>query len=158
MSNEPILRDEQRRFAAAARSATLATVGSNGRPRLVPICHVLGSDARDGRPRVFTPLDEKPKRSPNPHELARVRDLLILPDATLLIDRWSEDWSELGWLRLDGRAELLEPEPRERDEHAAAIAALRAKYRQYETHRLEERPIIQFTVDRAVSWGNLALE
>jgi PPOX class probable F420-dependent enzyme len=158
MSNEPILRDEQRRFAAAARSATLATVGSNGRPRLVPICHVLGSDARDGRPRLFTPLDEKPKRSPNPHELARVRDLLILPDATLLIDRWSEDWSELGWLRLDGRAELLEPEPRERDEHAAAIAALRAKYRQYETHRLEERPIIRFTVDRAVSWGNLALE
>jgi PPOX class probable F420-dependent enzyme len=158
MSNEPILSDEQRRFAAAARSATLATVGSNGRPRLVPICHVLGSDARDGRPRLFTPLDEKPKRSPNPHELARVRDLLILPDATLLIDRWSEDWSELGWLRLDGRAELLEPEPRERDEHAAAIAALRAKYRQYETHRLEERPIIQFTVDRAVSWGNLALE
>jgi PPOX class probable F420-dependent enzyme len=158
MSNEPILSGEQRRFAAAARSATLATVGSNGRPRLVPICHVLGSDARDGRPRLFTPLDEKPKRSPNPHELARVRDLLILPDATLLIDRWSEDWSELGWLRLDGRAELLEPEPRERDEHAAAIAALRAKYRQYETHRLEERPIIRFTVDRAVSWGNLALE
>jgi PPOX class probable F420-dependent enzyme len=158
MSNEPILSVEQRRFAAAARSATLATVGNNGRPRLVPICHVLGSDARDGRPRLFTPLDEKPKRSPNPHELARVRDLLILPDATLLIDRWSEDWSELGWLRLDGRAELLEPEPRERDEHAAAIAALRAKYRQYETHRLEERPIIRFTVDRAVSWGNLALE
>ena len=158
MPTGPILSDEQRAFAAAARSATLATVGSNGRPRLVPICHVLGPDARDGRPRLFTPLDEKPKRSPDPHELARVRDLLILPEATLLIDRWSEDWSELGWLRLDGRAELLEPEPRERDEHAAAIAALRAKYRQYETHRLDERPIIRFTVDRAVSWGNLAVE
>lgn len=156
MPSGPILTDEQRAFATTARSATLATIGSSGRPRLVPICFAIGSDARDGRARLYSPLDEKPKRSPDPHELARVRDLLILPDATLLIDRWSEDWSELGWLRLDGRAELLEPEPRERDEHAAAIAALRVKYRQYETHRLEERPIIRFTVDRAVSWGSLA--
>ncbi len=156
MPSGPILTDAQRAFATTARSATLATIGSSGRPRLVPLCFAIGSDARDGRVRVYSPLDEKPKRSPDPHELARVRDLLILPDATLLIDRWSEDWSDLGWLRLDGRAELLEPEPRERDEHAAAIAALRAKYRQYEAHRLEERPIIRFTVDRAVSWGNLA--
>ena len=158
MPSGPILTDDQRAFAITARSATLATIGSSGRPRLVPICFALGSDARDGRPRLYSPLDEKPKRSADPHELARVRDLLILPDATLLIDRWSEDWSELGWLRLDGRAELLEPEPRERDEHAAAIAALRGKYRQYEAHRLEERPIIRFTVDRAVSWGSLAAD
>ena len=151
-----ILTSDQREFAAAARTATLATVGANGRPRLVPICFVVGNDAPDGRPRLHSPLDEKPKRSPDPHDLARVRDILILPEATLLIDRWSEDWSQLGWLRLECRAELLEPEPREVEEHAAAIAALRAKYPQYAGQRLEDRPVIRFTVDRAVSWGNLA--
>ncbi len=156
VTGSPILSEVERAFAAAARTATLATVGASGRPRLVPICFVLGSDAPDGRPRLHSPLDEKPKRSADPHELARVRDILILPEATLLIDRWSEDWSRLGWLRLECRAELLEPEPREVEEHADAIRTLRIKYEQYASQRLEERPIIRFTVDRAVSWGNLS--
>jgi len=151
----PILDAEARAFATAARSATLATVGANGRPRLVPICFVVGADGPDARPRIHSPLDEKPKRSADPHDLARVRDILILPEATLLIDRWSEDWSRLGWLRLECRAELLEPEPREVDEHRAAVTALRAKYPQYAGQRLEERPVIRFTVERAVSWGNV---
>jgi hypothetical protein len=58
-------------------------------------------------------------------------------------------------VRVYGRGELLEPQPHEREEHAAAIALLRAKYPQYATHRLEERPIIRMTLDRAVSWGTL---
>jgi len=150
------LHDEQRAFIAAARRATLATVGSHGRPRLVPICIVLGDDGPNGQPRIYSPLDEKPKRSDDPHDLARVRDILVLPEATLLVDRWSEDWTRLGWLRLDCRGELLEPEPREREEHAAAIVLLRAKYGQYASHRLEDRPILRLTVQRVVAWGNLA--
>jgi PPOX class probable F420-dependent enzyme len=156
MPKAVILSPEQRAFAAAARTATLATMAPSGRPRLVPICHVVGSDAPDGRPRLYSPLDEKPKRSADPHDLGRARDLLVLPEATLLLDRWSEDWSRLGWLRLDCRAELLEPDPRERVEHAATVEALRRKYPQYADHRLEERPIIRFTVERAVSWGDLS--
>jgi PPOX class probable F420-dependent enzyme len=172
MPNATILSPVQRAFAAAARTATLATMAPSGRPRLVPICHVVGSDDADGRPRLYSPLDEKPKRSADPHELARARDLLVLPEATLLIDRWSEDWSRLGWLRLDGRAELLEPEPGERagrpeqaaagegvrGEHASAVERLRRKYSQYADHRLEERPIIRITVEHALSWGDLALD
>ena len=76
-------------------------------------------------------------------------------DDVALVDRWSEDWAELGWVRLECHAELLEPEPREVEEHAAAVAALRAKYRQYAGQRLDDRPVLRFTVDRAVSWGNL---
>ncbi len=142
-------------FLAAARTATLATLSPSGRPRLVPICFVVGNDAPDGRARLYSPLDEKPKRSDDPHELGRVQDLLVLPEATLLIDRWSEDWDRLAWLRLETRGELLEPEPREREEHAAAIVLLRAKYPQYAGHRLEERPVLRFTVERSLSWGDL---
>jgi PPOX class probable F420-dependent enzyme len=143
-------------FAAAARTATLATIGTNGRPRLVPICLVAGAAGSDGRSRLYSSIDEKPKRSTDPHDLARVRDLLVLPEATLLVDRWSEDWSRLAWLRLDCRGEILEPEPRERAEHAAAVAALRSKYEQYRDHRLDERPIIRFIVDRVTAWGDLS--
>jgi len=49
----------------------------------------------------------------------------------------------------------LEPEPREREEHAAAIAALRGKYAQYAEHRLEDRPVLRLTVERVVAWGDL---
>jgi PPOX class probable F420-dependent enzyme len=155
MPNDPILGWLERAFISTARTATLATIAPTGRPRLVPICFVVGADAPDGRPRLYSPIDEKPKRSDDPHDLARVQDLLVLPEATLLVDRWSEDWSQLGWVRLDCRGELLEPEPREREEHAAAIEALRAKYQQYAEHRLENRPVLRLTVDRVVAWGDL---
>ena len=115
-----ILSPEQSRFLANARSATLATMSPSGRPRLVPICFVTGDEDGLGRLRLYSPLDEKPKRSPDPHDLARVHDLLVLPEVSLLVDRWSEDWSRLAWLRLHGRGELLEPEPHERVEHVAA--------------------------------------
>jgi PPOX class probable F420-dependent enzyme len=155
MPGDPILDERQRAFAAAARSATLATIAPRGRPRLVPICFIVGDDDKLGRPMLYTPLDDKPKRNADPHELARVQDLLVLPEASLLVDRWSEDWSRLAWLRLDGRGILLEPEPHEREEHAAAVDALRAKYPQYASHALEDRPIIRLTIDRAISWGDL---
>ena len=155
MPGAPTLDSRQRAFAASARTATLATTAPSGRPRLVPICFIVGDDALDGRARLYSPLDDKPKQVDDPHELARVRDILVLPEATLLVDRWSEDWSRLGWIRLDTRAELMEPEPRELEEHAAAVEALRAKYPQYATHRLEDSPILRFTVIRTVSWGTL---
>ncbi len=155
MTDAPILDPTMRAFVAAARTATLATTTPSGRPRLVPICFVLGADDSSGRPRLHSPLDDKPKRSDDPHDLARVRDLLVLPEATLLIDHWSEAWDRLGWIRLETRAELLEPEPHEAAEHDDAVRALRAKYPQYATHRLEDRPILRFTVFRVLAWGSL---
>jgi PPOX class probable F420-dependent enzyme len=153
---QQVLSPEQRRFLADARSATLATTAPDGRPRLVPICFIVGTDDRLGRTRLYSPLDEKPKRSADPHDLARVQDLLVLPEVSLLVYRWSEDWSRLAWLRLHGRGELLEPEPHERDEHAAAVADLRTKYPQYVEQDLDHRPIIRMTIDRSLSWGDLS--
>jgi PPOX class probable F420-dependent enzyme len=145
------LSDEQRSFLAAARTATLATIGSDGLPRLVPVCFVvdLGSPIA-----IHTPLDEKPKRVADVHHLQRVRDILARPEVALLVDRWSEDWSQLGWLRLRGTANLLEPHEAP-DEHAAAVAALRAKYPQYENHRLDDRPLIRIVIDRVTRWGSV---
>ena len=155
MPRQPILTEAERAFLAGARRAVLATIDPEGRPRLVPICHVVGGDDPLGRPRLYTPIDEKPKASADPARLARVRDLLVLPDAVILVDRWDEDWTGLGWLRVYGRAEILEPQPHERDEHAAAVVALRAKYAQYVAQRLEDRPIIRVAIDRSRAWGTL---
>jgi len=159
---------EQRAFLAAARSGTLATVAPDGLPRLVPCCFVLVGGAgpfedaavtsratagRGGKTAVlYTPLDEKPKRVADPRALARVRDLVKRPDVALLVDRWSEDWTELAWLRIRGRAALLEPGDAP-EEHAGAVAALRVKYPQYRDHRLENRALIRIEVLGAVWWS-----
>ncbi len=152
--SESVFTEHQRAFFSESRTVTMATRAPDGRPRLVPICFVVapGFDGR-GRAIVYSPIDEKPKQSAEPGALARVRDILVLPEVTLLADRWSEEWSELGWLRAYGVGELLEPEPRERDEHDAAVAMLREKYPQYVEQNLESRPIIRIAVDRVVAWG-----
>ena len=148
----PILTPEQRAFLDQARTATLATVRPAGGARLVPICFALSPDDDAGRPILYTPLDEKPKRSADVHDLARVKDILVLPEVALLVDRWDEDWSRLAWLRLYGTAELLEPQPHEVNEHALAVELLRKQYAQYATHALEQRPMIRIRVDRALGW------
>jgi PPOX class probable F420-dependent enzyme len=151
-----VLSPAERRFLSEARQATLATISPDGRPRLVPVCFVLGETAdRLGRPLLYSPLDEKPKQVDDPMKLARVQDLLVLPDASILVDRWDEDWSRLGWVRAYGTGQILEPQPHEREEHATAVAALKEKYPQYLEQALDRRPVIRIALTRAVSWGNL---
>ena len=135
----------QRDLLATARRATLATIDPRGRPRLVPICFVVVDDA-DG-PVLVSPLDEKPKAGADPLHLARVRDIAARPEVTVLVDRWSEDWTELAWLRCAGRA-TIEPvvDP-------AVIAALRAKHPQYASHDLVHRPAIRIAIESVVGWG-----
>ena len=146
---EPQLSDGDRDLIGGARRAVLTTLDvRDGRPRSVPICFVAHGAA------LYSPLDEKPKAAADVRSLRRVRNLLADPRATILIDRWDEDWTKLGWVRLYGTGEVLEPEPREVEEHAAAVAALRAKYPQYEQQGLDGRPIIRIAIDRVVSWGD----
>jgi PPOX class probable F420-dependent enzyme len=150
MPSDPALSALQRTFLASARRAVLATISPDGRARLVPICFSLDAE----RPILYTPIDDKPKRADDPLALARVRDILADPRVTVLVDRWDEDWDRLGWLRAEGRAVVLQPAA-DPAEHGAAVMTLRAKYRRYETHRLETRPLIRIRLERVTSWGRL---
>jgi PPOX class probable F420-dependent enzyme len=140
-------------FVAGSRRAALATLRSDGRPRLVPVCFVL-VEPPAGSAIVYTPIDEKPKASADVGRLGRLRDIAGRPEVALLVDRWSEDWSRLGWVRLDGVATVLEAGSSAEGERVAAIQALRQKYPQYRTHRLEDRPLIRIEVGRISSWGD----
>ena len=137
----------ERGLVASARTATLATVDDRGRPRLVPICYVLDETGST----VWSPLDEKPKSVSDVRSLARVRDIVARPLVTLLVDRWSEDWTELAWVRLHGEATLVESGAA----LPATIEALRAKYPQYASHDLEHRPMIRISITATTRWGPL---
>ncbi|HEX9093018.1 MAG TPA: pyridoxamine 5'-phosphate oxidase family protein [Coriobacteriia bacterium] len=149
MSADPFLTPSQRAFMAAARQAVLATIAPDGRPRLVPICFALDPE----RPVLYSSLDEKPKAVRDPHDLARVHDLLRDPRVTVLVATWDEDWSHLAWLRCHGTASLVEPVGEDAGEHRVAVIALRLKYPQYETHDLAVRPIVRIALERATSWA-----
>lgn len=134
-----ILTPRERDLLADARRGTLATIAADGRPRLVPICFVVTDDL------IWSPIDEKPKSVDDPHRLARIRDISRDPRVTILVDRWSEDWTQLAWLRIEGQAELVASLD-------GVVKALRAKYPQYADHDLAARPMLRIAIERASSW------
>lgn len=95
--------------------ARLATVSADGAPHLVPVVFARAGGA------IWSPVDGKPKRG---SALARIRNAAHEPRVALLLDGYDADWSRLWWVRVDGRATVV-------GSHAAAEAALRAKYPQY---------------------------
>jgi PPOX class probable F420-dependent enzyme len=101
-----------------ARVARLATIDAAGRPHLVPLCFALAGDV------LYSAVDQKPKRS---QRLQRLENIRRHPDVALLVDHYEEEWSQLWWVRLRGRARVLEAGP-ERDR---ALALLADKYEQY---------------------------
>jgi len=147
--SQPTLSDWARGLLTSARRAVLTTLDDgDGRPRSVPICFAL-LDEPGQNPVLVSPLDDKPKASTDPLRLRRVRNLAADPRSTILVDNWSEDWSALAFLEISCRGELAGPGDAA---HAASIEALRQRYPQYTAHRLEERPILRFTMLEMTSW------
>src|SRR5258708_18465121 len=105
----------------AARVGHLATVRPDGAPHLVPFCFALEGEV------LYSAVDAKPKRRPGA-PLARFRHVADEPRVSILVDEWSEDWAQLWWVRVDGRAAAVEPGS---DEERRALGLLTEKYPQY---------------------------
>jgi PPOX class probable F420-dependent enzyme len=130
-----------------ARVARLATLDDKNRPHIVPICFVY-----DGR-LFYTAVDRKPKRVAR-ERLARLRNIRAEPRIALLIDEYGEDWAELWYILIRGKAKLIPKSAHE--EHASAIRKLRAKYPQYAQGMLaDDAPIIRITPLQTTFWGNI---
>ena len=149
MSGRVALSATEAALAAECRAGRLATADAAGRPRAVPVCYAFDAGGAGGATRFFIALDEKPK-TVDLHALGRVRDILARPEAALLIDRYEENWSRLGYLLIHGRAELAEPGSAA---HAAGLPLLRARYPQYRAMALEQAPLIALTATAMSSWG-----
>jgi PPOX class probable F420-dependent enzyme len=122
-----------------ARVARLATVGVDGVVRLVPICFAVV----DGW--VGSAVDHKPKRT---GRLLRLDDMEVAGTATVLVDYYDDDWSQLWWVRIRGRAVVH----RHHDEEAVAVlAALAAKYDQYREHP-PAGAVYRIGIDDVRSW------
>ena len=127
-----------------SRVARLGTADREGQPLVVPVCYVF-----DGRV-CFSPIDAKPKRVA-PRALRRVRNITDNPQVSLVVDRYDEDWSQLRWVIVQGRAEILSEGP----ERAQAVDLLRAKYAQYRAMGLDRDTaiVIRISPERTTYWS-----
>ena len=106
-----------RELIIGARVARLGLLDERDRPRLLPVTFAAFENA------LWSAIDRKPKSAREP---ARVRRLRRRPEAALLVDVYSDDWSRLAWVELRGQVAVLELSAA-----AAALDALAAKYEQY---------------------------
>ena len=109
---------------------------------MIPVCF-----STDGR-YIYSVLDQKPKRTALTR-LRRVKNILANPQATLLVDHYEEDWGNLWYIMVSGRADLV----MEGQEQTIAVALLREKYRQYREMDITLNPVIKITPENIVSWG-----
>jgi len=84
----------------------------------VPIVFALEGET------LYSAVDRKPKRSST---LRRIENARVRPDVTIIVDHYEENWGRLWWIRLRGRARVLD----EGAEREHALKLLQEKYPQY---------------------------
>jgi PPOX class probable F420-dependent enzyme len=132
-------------FIQRARVARLATVGSEFKPHLVPTVFVF-----DGS-HFFIPIDEKRKKA-KPENLRRIKNIQGNPNVALLIDEYSEDWTRLAFVMIQGKASVMES--RKQADILLLLQAqeeLATKYIQYQNIGIGEM-CIMIKPEKVVSW------
>ena len=129
----------------AARVARLATVSPKGAPHVIPVCFVFHGSV------VYSAIDRKPKVT-DPRQLVRITNIETNPDVALLVDEYDDDWEQLWYVLVRGKAGLVTAEV----EHQLAVTRLQAKYPQYSAGMLDvDALVLRITPERITSWGNL---
>ena len=118
--------------------ARLATVDPDGRPHLVPIVFALDGNT------LYSAVDRKPKRS---QTLRRIENARARPDVTILVDHYEDEWSRLWWIRVRGRARVLD----DGEERERALGLLQEKYPQYRDEP-PDGPVLAVDVTEAREW------
>jgi len=125
------------KLIAHERVCRVATAGADGKPHLVPVCHVLtggkicfgsGNDAR------------------------KVANLRENPSIALTVDLYSEDWAHLKGVMVLGTATLIARGQRFKQ----ARARLYEKYPQYPEEAAlatADSVIVEVTPTRVFTWG-----
>jgi len=140
-----MLSPHERQFLETRRVARLATADQQGAPHVVPVCFALAENT------LYITIDQKPKRDAG-RPLKRLRNIVDNPAVAVVVDHYDEDWTQLGWVMLRGRAEILA----DGAEHNQAQTLLRTRYPQLQAMQIGSLPVIAVRLERVTRWGNLA--
>ena len=120
-----------------ARVSRVATVSGEGVPHLIPVCHVLV------REKLYFGSGK---------DATKIRNLKANPRITVTVDEYSDHWSSLKGVMIQGRARLIERGP----EFTRARARLYEKYPQYPKEAAlatSDSVIVEVTPTRVFTWG-----
>jgi PPOX class probable F420-dependent enzyme len=117
--------------------ARLGLLDEQGAPRVLPVTFAVAEG------RIWSAIDQKPKRAEEP---ARLRFLRRDPRAALTVDQYSDDWGELAWVQVLGRVAIVEV-----GEGGAGLEALREKYEQYRDEA-PPGPLLALEPRRYLAW------
>ena len=120
-----------------ARVGRMGLLDEEGAPRVLPVTFVVAEG------RIWSAIDQKPKRAGEP---ARLGYLRRDPRAALTVDRYSDDWEELAWVQVLGTVRILD-----QAEGAPGLGALSAKYEQYREKR-PPGPLLALRPERYLWW------
>ena len=132
-------------FIERARIARLATIDSEFKPNLVPVVFVF-----DGN-HFFIPVDKK-RKTAKPEKLKRIRNIQDNPNVALLFDEYSEDWTKLAFVMIQGKASIIN-KIEGNLQVRQAYKKLMTKYTQYQKVGVGEMCII-ITPEKVSSWSN----
>jgi PPOX class probable F420-dependent enzyme len=119
------------------RVGRLGLLDDEGAPRVLPVTFALAEG------RIWSAIDQKPKRAEEP---ARLGFLRRDPRAALTVDRYSDDWDELAWVQVLGTVRILDV-----SEGEVGLAALSEKYPQYRD-QVPPGPLLALEPKRYLWW------
>lgn len=129
-----------RQRVVEARVARLGTVTAEGHPHLVPCCFALDGDV------LYTAVDGVKVKSTR--ALRRLDNIRHHPATCVLVDHYADDWSTLWWVRMDGRARVVDAGSAD---ELTGVRLLAEKYQQYRDVP-PPGPVIAVEVTHWLAW------
>lgn len=128
--------------------ARLATLNVDGSPHQIPIVFTWHGGC------FWSPIDAKPKQKA---QLMRVENAITNPIASVLIDKYDDDWTQLWWIRADLEITVVQldaADPESLEIARQAIRKLEEKYLQYESTLILREPatILSMRPTAFTSW------
>jgi PPOX class probable F420-dependent enzyme len=136
-------RDEAIARLREARVGRLATVRPDGSPHVVPFVFAIVPDGDELL--AFWAVDAKPKLT---RAIQRIENIEANPSVEFVVDGYADDWSQLWWVRVRGRARVISSS----EERTRALAALSDTYPQY-TAAPPDGAVIAIEIDRVTGWS-----
>lgn len=127
---------KERDFVDSLRVARLATADASGQPHNVPICPLLDRD------RIYVGSEASAKK---------VRNIEANPRVAIVFDDYTEAWSYLRGIMIQGVARVVKP-----PEFRRLRKKIYAKYLMYESMAAlgdDDSVILEITPRRKFSWG-----
>lgn len=122
-------------FIESQRVMRFNSLTPGGRIHSVPICYAF-----DGV-NLYAHARSK--------ETRRWRNIIKNETASVEVDSYSDDWSQLKGVLVDIKPSFVDAGP----EQKKALSLLRSKYKQYRTMLDDSTPVVKMEPERVVSWG-----